>query len=167
MHTVRTDIKWPLRDRCAECACACNIAIQIPYKDQPLKFLELAILPSTTHFSQLFLQSTQITSQKLGHLKIPLSSTMFTSLLSITTLISTALAGTYLGGIDMNRACNEQWPRRYAQQHGNGCDAWKCEANWDYVQLSVDVNRACSKQHGGGAYGYCTSGAWGWGCYRD
>ena len=92
---------------------------------------------------------------------------MFASLLSITALISTALAGTYLGGIDMNRACADQWRGRYAKQYGNSCDAWKCESERDYVQLDVDVNAACSSQHGGGAYGYCTSGAWGWGCYRN
>ncbi|OAG05465.1 uncharacterized protein CC84DRAFT_1216813 [Paraphaeosphaeria sporulosa] len=44
-----------------------------------------------------------------------------------------ARTGEYLGGIDMNTACREQWFRfAYAYQVDNSCNAWKCEEYVDY-----------------------------------
>jgi hypothetical protein len=83
-----------------------------------------------------------------------------------------ARSGEYLGGIDMDTACAEQWGGlgyTDVDQRGNTCNAWNCSVIYPTLitGLSVDVNRACTKQHGVSAYGWCTTDAWGWGCYKN
>jgi hypothetical protein len=81
-----------------------------------------------------------------------------------------ARTGEYLGGIDMDTACRDQWFRfAYAYQKGNSCNAWNCREDFEYgvASLYVDVNSACTKQHGVSAYGWCTKDAWDWKCYKN
>ena len=81
-----------------------------------------------------------------------------------------ARSGEYLGGIDMDSACRDQWGTfAYVEQRDNSCNGWKCGIAYpEWVTgLYVDVNRACTKQHGVSAYGWCTTDAWGWGCYKN
>lgn len=81
-----------------------------------------------------------------------------------------ARTGEYLGGIDMDSACRDEWGTfAFVEQRDNSCNAWKCGIAYPMLVtgLGVDVNRACTKQHGVSAYGWCTTGAWGWGCYKN
>jgi hypothetical protein len=81
-----------------------------------------------------------------------------------------ARTGEYVGGIDMNSACADQYgSMSTSDQKGNSCDAWKCVVfgNHPAINLNIDVNRACTKQHGVSAYGYCSTDAFGWGCYKN
>ncbi|KAL5388906.1 hypothetical protein DPSP01_002612 [Paraphaeosphaeria sporulosa] len=53
-----------------------------------------------------------------------------------------ARTGEYLGGIDMNTACREQWFRfAYAYQVDNSCNAWKCEEYVDLHYTTVDEDK--------------------------
>ena len=65
-----------------------------------------------------------------------------------------ASASTRLGGVDMQRACDTQYPgfglaARVLDQHN--AYSWRCVAPWDNTR-GIDVNRACANQYGGGAY---------------
>lgn len=79
--------------------------------------------------------------------------------------------GEYLGGIDMDAACREQWGNlAYVTQRGNTCNSWTCnifDPDFPVAGLYVDVNRACTVQHGVSAYGWCTTDASGWGCFKN
>lgn len=81
-----------------------------------------------------------------------------------------ARSGEYVGGINMDAACRDEYGTyAYVDQRDNSCNGWKCGIAYPTVitGLSVDVNRACTKQHGVSAYGWCTTDAWGWGCYKN
>lgn len=81
-----------------------------------------------------------------------------------------ARSGEYLGGIDMGAACRERWGNAaYAEQRDNSCNGWKCNITGPtpITGIGVDVNRACTKQYGVSAYGWCTTDAYGWGCYKN
>jgi hypothetical protein len=79
--------------------------------------------------------------------------------------------GEYVGGIDMNTACHSQYgDDSYAIQKDNTCNGWGCNDFGDTnlrPLYDVDVNSACTEQHGVSAYGFCNTGAWGWGCYKN
>jgi streptogramin lyase len=77
-----------------------------------------------------------------------------------------ARSGEYLGGIDVNIACREQYGNSYyAAARGGTCNDWKCTNNGNWFR-DMDTPRACSVQHGLNNYAYCSSGINGWGCYR-
>lgn len=79
-----------------------------------------------------------------------------------------ARTGEGLGGVDMDAACRDQWFRfAYAYWTDDSCNGWKCREDIEYgvAGLYIDVNAACSKQYGVPAYGSCTDGVYGWGCY--
>jgi len=81
-----------------------------------------------------------------------LLSTLLTLLLPTLALTApTAL----LGGIDMNRACREQYGSDYlAFVDEYGCSGWKCRSNSD-KNKGIDTPRACVSQYGGGATALC------------
>ena len=67
---------------------------------------------------------------------------------------ASASASTVLGGVDMQRACNTQWPplgyvAKVLDQHN--AYSWKCVPNPGMSQ-GIDVNRECVTQYGAGAY---------------
>ena len=71
-----------------------------------------------------------------------------------------ASAGTYLGGVDMQRACNTQWPGlglRAQVLYPYNAYSWRCTYPTGYRQ-GIDVNRECVTQYGFGAY----AGLWDW-----
>jgi hypothetical protein len=81
-----------------------------------------------------------------------------------------ARKGEYVGGIDMDAACRAQWGTyAYSDKRDNTCNGWKCGIAYPIVitGLYVDVNQACTTQHGVSAYGWCTTDASGWGCYKN
>ncbi|WP_328743811.1 hypothetical protein OHT57_00565 [Streptomyces sp. NBC_00285] len=60
-----------------------------------------------------------------------------------------------LGGVDMQRACNTQYPPSFGlkavvlDQHN--AYSWRCAAPWDNTR-QINVNAACANQYGPGAY---------------
>jgi hypothetical protein len=97
---------------------------------------------------------------------------MYVSLLTTTLLLPVlAAAASRLGGIDMNRACADQYGSSWgAYLFGTGCNAWKCyplPGQGYALQRGVDTPRACSNQYGGGAYALCYNGEYDWSCYRN
>jgi hypothetical protein len=73
--------------------------------------------------------------------------------------------GEYLGGLNMDIACREQYGAHfYARSSGGSCNDWSCTKGEGHY--SVDTPRACHIQHGGNTYAWCTSGVNGWGCYK-
>jgi hypothetical protein len=68
---------------------------------------------------------------------------------------SSAHAATALGGVDMQRACNDQYGAvyGYVAKVMNQSDAysWRCTKPWDTTR-GIDVNAACARQYGAGAW---------------
>lgn len=69
-----------------------------------------------------------------------------------------ASASTYLGGVDMQRACSVQYPLfglRSVVVNPNDAYSWRCAQlpwwPWGYT-YGIDVNRECVTQYGPGAY---------------
>ena len=84
-----------------------------------------------------------------------------------TTSTSTSYLNDRVGGIDMNRACIEQYGIPYqATPYGHDCSAWRCVWHGIGTMYSVDTERACIDQYGPGLYSYCDAGAYGWGCFK-
>jgi hypothetical protein len=82
---------------------------------------------------------------------------------------ATASAAT-LGGVDMQRACNEQNPGMglaAVVTDAHNAYSWRCRAPWGY-SVGIDVNRECVSQYGGGAYGIAQnpSNPYSWVCVR-
>jgi hypothetical protein len=82
-----------------------------------------------------------------------------------------ALAGEYLGGLNMNWACQVYytWPKAYTWKSDDSCNAWTCQTQLSTGQIAsapVDLPAACANQYGNGVYAWCTKGAYDWGCYR-
>jgi hypothetical protein len=76
---------------------------------------------------------------------------------------------TYLGGLDMDQTCRDQWFRfAYVVKSGDTCNSWTCREDIEYgvAGLYIDTPRACVQRYGAGATAKCTGGANGWGCYR-
>jgi hypothetical protein len=66
---------------------------------------------------------------------------------------SPAFASTYLGGVDMQRACDTQYlgyGLRAVVLDQHNAFSWKCRSPWGYT-AGIDVNRECVTQYGGGA----------------
>ena len=79
-------------------------------------------------------------------------------------------ATTILGGVDMQRACNEQYPAyglRAVVTDQHNAFSWRCTAPWGY-SAGIDVNRECASQYGPGAYSVLlnTSDPYSWRCGR-
>jgi hypothetical protein len=89
----------------------------------------------------------------------------------VTLLIPTLAAAARLGGIDMNRACRDQYGgdwTAYVSLAGGGCNAWKCAyVPGEATPRGIDTPRACVNQYGGGAYAQCNGGVYDWSCYRN
>jgi hypothetical protein len=85
--------------------------------------------------------------------------------------VAAAAAGERLGGIDMNRACKEQYFNLNvgAVRTGNTCNDWKCEGTFAGfpISLNVDTPAACAKQYGTYTYAWCEGGWDKWSCYRS
>jgi len=65
-----------------------------------------------------------------------------------------ASASVYLGGVDMQRACDTQrpgWGLRAVVTDQHNAYSWRCVSRWGYTE-GIDVNRACATQYGWGAY---------------
>ena len=65
-----------------------------------------------------------------------------------------ANASTYLGGVDMQRACNEQYPGwglKASVRDRYNAFSWRCVAPFNTSMYGIDVNRACVRQYGAGA----------------
>ena len=95
------------------------------------------------------------------------------AILSLGYLASPVAADTWLGGLDISRACREQYSSDGGQgpefwgdgKKGEGCNDWFYYSTfWPGDQYSIDTNLACAKQHGGG-FAWCTSGIYDWSCY--
>jgi len=88
----------------------------------------------------------------------------------VAVLIPVTAAGR-LGGIDMNRACRDQYGGGWvAYVQNSGCSGWKCvpgPGNGEATPRGVDTPRACGNQYGSGAYALCYSGEYDWSCFRD
>jgi hypothetical protein len=86
-------------------------------------------------------------------------------------IIPTLAAAGRLGGIDMNRACRDQYGGNwvgYVSLAGGGCNAWRCAYTvGEATPRSIDTPRACVNQYGGGAYALCYNGEYDWSCFRD
>jgi hypothetical protein len=64
-------------------------------------------------------------------------------------------ASTYLGGVDMQRACDTQYPgwglrAEVIDQHN--AYSWRCTVPWDRSSYGIDVNRECALQYDRSAY---------------
>ena len=84
---------------------------------------------------------------------------------------SPAQAATRLGGVDMQRACDTQWPGYGLTAHvndPNNAYSWRCWAPWDHTSYGIDVNRECVTQYGAGAYAGLgsTTNPYSWFCQR-
>jgi hypothetical protein len=80
-------------------------------------------------------------------------------------------AGERLGGIDMQRACRDQYgPTGIATEgFGTSCNAWLChvlDGHANPPAYSIDTPQACVSQYGSGAYAVCNGGVYDWACYR-
>jgi hypothetical protein len=78
-------------------------------------------------------------------------------------------ANEYLGGIDLDSACRDQWFRfAFLVQSGNSCNAWTCSEFIEYniSGLGINMGEVCAKTYGNGVYAWCEKGAYDWGCYR-
>jgi hypothetical protein len=93
---------------------------------------------------------------------------------SATTVLATATpasASVYLGGVDMQRACNTQYPPVYGLRaevlNQRNAFSWRCTAPWDQTR-GIDVNRECVTQYGGGAHAGLRDGRnpYSWYCQR-
>jgi hypothetical protein len=84
-------------------------------------------------------------------------------------LIPTLAAARRLGGIDMDRACKDQYGDWWATVEGKEtCNSWKCYPTTGYaIQRSIDTPRACVNQYGAGAYAQCAINAYDWSCFRN
>ena len=81
-------------------------------------------------------------------------------------LLAAPVAAERLGGIDMNRACRDQYgPALYAVRGGNSCNDWYCDTNIA-GGFPIDTPRACVTQYNTNAYAQCVGGANDWSCYR-
>jgi hypothetical protein len=88
------------------------------------------------------------------------------------TIGSAELAGatTILGGVDMQGACNEQYPAyglRAVVTDQHNAFSWRCTSPWGY-SVGIDVNRECRVQYGSGAYSVLlnASDPYSWRCGR-
>jgi hypothetical protein len=87
---------------------------------------------------------------------------MMKRILTITAIAGLALFGlgsvpasaTSLGGVDMQRACDTQYPgfglKAVVLDQYNAY-SWRCAAPYDNTR-GIDVNAACANQYGYGAY---------------
>ena len=81
-------------------------------------------------------------------------------------LLATLTTAQRLGGIDMQRACRDQYGSVfYAVRGGNGCNDWYCDANVG-LENPIDVLEACKRQYEGKVLSRCEAGAEGWGCWQ-
>ncbi len=84
--------------------------------------------------------------------------------------VETASQGTgNLGGVDMQHACDAQYPGRSLQAVAtdlNNAYSWRCTGPG--VSLSIDVTQECIAQYGNGAVSAVANpaSAWSWYCYR-
>lgn len=73
---------------------------------------------------------------------------------------NTASASTRLGGVDMNRACHDQYYNPYGPTTAVVLDqhnaySWVCKSNWNAVILGeISVNKACATQYPGSPPAY-------------
>ena len=89
-----------------------------------------------------------------------------TTILSAIIILVAPAAAERLGGIDMSRACRDQYGSAfYAVQGGSGCSDWFCDTNI-VGGFPVDTPAACTRQYNTNAYAQCIGGATDWSCYR-
>jgi len=95
--------------------------------------------------------------------------TLLGAIISVGLLVSPAAAATRLGGLDMARACRDQYADINIQisQRGDTCNDWKCRNARTGEYKPIDMNAACGRQYGGNAYGLCYNGVFDWPCYRN
>jgi hypothetical protein len=79
--------------------------------------------------------------------------TALAALMSLLAASPASAATTRLGGVDMQRACNQQYPGRGTQAvvtDGGSAYSWQCRSA--SFAGGIDVNAACANQYGWGAY---------------
>ncbi len=65
-----------------------------------------------------------------------------------------AMAATSLGGVDMQQACNTQYPSAgliALVTDSNSAFSWRCVNTTSGFQIGINVNTACASQYGAGA----------------
>lgn len=75
-----------------------------------------------------------------------------------------------LGGVDMQNACNRQYPgqgRQAVVQDRNNAYSWVCRSAFGH-RGGIDVNKQCAAQYGRGAYAGLRNqrDAFSWYCQR-
>lgn len=85
-------------------------------------------------------------------------------------LAATEASAAVLGGVDMQRACDTQYPGfglRAVVLDQHNAFSWRCAAPWDNTR-GIDVNRACANQYGAGAFAGLGSATnpYSWYCQR-
>lgn len=97
--------------------------------------------------------------------------TILSAIISLGLLVAPT-AGARLGGIDMNRACRDEYGSYFsADRKGNNdsCNDWFCRNNLSGEGNQgggINTPRACVSQYGSGAYAVCNGGVFDWSCYR-
>jgi hypothetical protein len=91
-------------------------------------------------------------------------------LVGVAAFATTASASTYLGGVDMQRACSTQQPAMglaAVVTNQRNAYSWQCKAPWGYA-VGIDVNRECVTQYGSGAFAGLGSSTnpYSWYCQR-
>lgn len=81
-----------------------------------------------------------------------------------------ASATTILGSVNMQDACNVQYPGfglTATPLDTHNAYSWRCTAPWDNTR-GINVNAECARQYGGGAYSYLLDphNAYAWRCAR-
>jgi hypothetical protein len=107
------------------------------------------------------------------------SKAIFTGAATAAMILSSALltvtpaeAAVRIGGVDMQRACNTQYPASWGLaahvNDQNNAYSWRCWASWDHSTYGIDVNRECVTQYGAGAYAGLVSkyNPYSWYCQR-
>lgn len=87
-------------------------------------------------------------------------------------ILPSLLTATRVGGIDMQRACREEYACDdcTAVVKSKGCDGWRCKPSSGGVYASINTPKACVSQYGAGTTALCgglfVGGVFEWGCYR-
>jgi hypothetical protein len=84
--------------------------------------------------------------------------------------VAPASAATRLGGVNMQEACNTQWPAlglTAVVLNGSNAYSWRCTNNFGFTQ-GISVNAECVTQYGAGAYAGLgsVSNPYSWYCQR-
>lgn len=84
-------------------------------------------------------------------------------------LLASPVSATYLGGVNMQACCQEQYSNSAEQgiAGGSGCYDWYCyNPNTGNDDGGVNVDECCQVTYGNSAaYSGCSGGVYNWACY--